>query len=137
VWHCESLFDSISETICPFPISVNLHALPIDIAILAIVLKRARPGPVGQPGARSIRDWNRVGFKKNRENQNSRWPTWLTRRPGKTRSKTRLQPIDFCFFYKNDVVLILKKIRIDPGDLVTRSKPEIQFLDRVDHQAEF
>ena len=53
------------------------------------------------------------------EERKTRWPRW----PGKTRSKTRLQPVDFCFFYWNDVVLILKKI--DPDD------PVIQALNRA------
>jgi hypothetical protein len=54
-----------------------------------------QPGPVGRPGAGTG-----LGWKKNRGRKN---PV----RPGNTRSKTRLQPVDFCF------VFLLKRRRFD------------------------
>ena len=52
-------------------------------------------------------------------------------RPGKTRSKTRLQPVDFCFFFLNQRCFDFFKKKIDPGDPVTRSKPRTRILDRA------
>jgi hypothetical protein len=51
---------------------------------------------------RPIWAWNRAGLKKKQEKKNP-GVTW---RPSKTRSKTRLQPVDFCF---DDVILIFFK----------------------------
>ena len=58
------------------------------------------PGPAGRPETRPIRDWNQAGLKKKQGKEKS-GVTRLTRRPGwpgKTQLKTRLQPVDFCFF---------------------------------------
>ena len=74
----------------------------------SIVLKPCRPGG-------STRGWNRAGLIKNRKSHDLMWPgrpgglTWW---PG----QTQLQPVDFCFFYENDVVLNFFKIGIDPAD---------------------
>jgi len=53
--------------------------------------------------------------------------------PDKTRSKTRLQPVDFCFcfFTKMTLFWIFLKIGIDPADPVTRSKPGTRAFDRA------
>jgi outer membrane receptor protein involved in Fe transport len=48
-----------------------------------------RLGPAGRPEAGTG-----PSLRKNRERKNPRWPSW----PGKTRSKTQLQSVDFCFF---------------------------------------
>jgi hypothetical protein len=48
----------------------------------------------------------------------------------------RLQPVDF-FLLKRRRFDFFKKIKIDPGDLVTRSKLENWALGRVDHQVGF
>jgi len=54
-----------------------------------------KPGPAGRPGTRPARGWNRTGLMKKLHKP---WPG-VTRLTGKTRSKTRLQPVDFCFFF--------------------------------------
>jgi hypothetical protein len=57
------------------------------------------PGPAGRPDTRPIRDWNQAVLKKKQGKKKSgvirltRRPSW----PGKTRLKTRLQPVDFFF----------------------------------------
>jgi len=58
---------------------------------------------------------------------------------GKTWSKTRLQPVDFCFFFftKTKPFWIFFKIEIDPTAPVTQLKPETGTLDRVGHRAMF
>jgi hypothetical protein len=46
-----------------------------------------------------------------------------------TRLKIWLQPVDFCFFLLKRRSFDFKKI--EPGDLVTRLKPETRALDRT------
>jgi len=86
-----------------------------------------RPGPgPGWPGAGT-----RAGWWKNSISHDPVWPGWpngLTRWPGwpgKTRSKPRLQPVDFCFFFftKTTPFWIFLKIGIDPADLVKTRWP--------------
>jgi len=76
----------------------------------------------------------RPGWRKNKGRKNlmrsgglTRWPGW----PGKTQSKTRLQPVNFCFcfFIKTMLFWFIKKI--DPNNLVTQSKPGAQALNRA------
>jgi len=74
---------------------------------------KIQPGPTGWPGAR---DWNRAGLKKKQEKK----------KPGVTRSKTRLQPVNFCFSTKTMLFWFFKKIIINPGrsgDSVKTRKP--------------
>jgi hypothetical protein len=78
-----------------------------------------RPGPVGRPGAGT-----EPGWEKNRERKNSVWPGGLTRQPSKTRSKTQLQPIDFCFFFTKTTSFWFKIF-------LTRSKPETRALNQA------
>jgi hypothetical protein len=77
-------------------------------------------GPAGWSGAETGLSW-----RKNKERKNSVWPGW----PGKIRSKTRLQPIDFCFFFK------LKRHRFDffkkKLTWTTWSKLETRTLNRA------
>jgi hypothetical protein len=77
----------------------------------------------------STRDWNGAWLKK-KHGKKKPGVTQLTRRvDSTTRSKTRLQPIDFCFFF------LLKQCRFDFFKKkliqVTRLKPRIQILDRT------
>ena len=65
-----------------------------------IVLK---PGLAGRPGTQG---WNRAGLNK-KQGKKKLGVTRLTR------SKTRLQPVDFCFFTKTTSFWFKK---IDPGD---------------------
>jgi hypothetical protein len=55
------------------------------------------------PSGRSIRDPADPGLEPSwlKKKQGKKKPsvTRLTWRPGKTRSKTRLQPVDFCLFF--------------------------------------
>jgi hypothetical protein len=73
------------------------------------------PGIVLKPGTRG---WNRAGLKK-KQGKKKLGVTRLTR------SKTRLQPVDFCF--------LLKRRRFDLKKLTraTRSKPRTRALDSV------
>ena len=62
--------------------------------------------------------------------------TRLTIRVDSTTRLTRLQPVDFCFFFiLKQRRFDFKKKRIDPDDSVTQSKSGIQALDRAGHQA--
>jgi hypothetical protein len=56
---------------------------------------KTRPDPAGRPETRPNRGWNRAGLKKKQGKEKP----GVTRRPDKTRSKTWLQPVDFCFFF--------------------------------------
>jgi hypothetical protein len=73
-----------------------------------------RHGPAGRHRTRPTRGWNRVGLKKKQGKKN---PVW----PGKTWLKTRLQPVNFFLLKRCRFDFFIKKI--DPGNLVTRSKP--------------
>ena len=72
-----------------------------------IVLK---PGLAGRP---ETRGWNRAGLKK-KQGKKKLGVTRLTR------SKTRLQPVDFFFFTKTTSFWFKK---IDPGDPVKTLNP--------------
>jgi hypothetical protein len=74
--------------------------------------RRVDQGP-GRPGVGTGPDW-----RKNRVRKNPMWPGWL--------GKTRLQPVDFCFFLPKRRRFDFKKKQIDPADSVTRSKPRTQ-----------
>jgi hypothetical protein len=54
-------------------------------------------------------------------------PGW----PSKTRSKTRLQHVDFCFFFTKSTLFWFFLKKNDPGNPVTRSKPGTRILDRA------
>jgi hypothetical protein len=99
---------------------INKHHSFTWIILKTIVLK---PGTAGRFRTRPTRDW-----RKNRERKNSVWPSWPRAGwPGKTWLKTRLQPIDFCFFLlKRHHFDFLKKIWL--GD---RSKLGTRALDRA------
>ena len=78
-------------------------------------VRRVDPG-AGRPGARTGPSW-----WKNRISHDPVWPG----RPGKTRLKTRLQHVDFCFFYiKMTPFWIFLKIEIDPDDPVKTWWPD-------------
>jgi len=84
-----------------------------------------RSGPAGWPGTRSTRGWNRAGLMKKLHKPWPGWPGGLTRWPGKTRSKTQLQLVDFCFFFftKTMPFWIFFKIEIDSADPVKTRWP--------------
>jgi hypothetical protein len=59
------------------------------------------------------------------------------KKPGATRSKTRLQPVDFCFIFfllKRRCFDLKKKKELTRA---TRSKPGPRVLDRSGHRAGF
>jgi hypothetical protein len=86
----------------------------------SIVLKPGLTWWIDQePGAGTGPDW-----KKNRRRKNPVWPDGLTQRPGWP-GKTRLQPVDFCFVFFTITMSFWFKI------FLTRSKPEIQSLNRI------
>jgi hypothetical protein len=97
----------------------------INLGDLSIVLKPdlARQVDLG-PGWPGAETW--PGWWKNRKSHDLVWP-------GKTRSKTRLQPVDFCFFFftKTTPFWIFFKIGIDPAASVTWSKSGTRALDRA------
>jgi hypothetical protein len=107
----------------------NLHNNIFKNSRSSIVLKL---GLEGQPGTRPNRGWNRVELKK-KLGKEKPGVTRLTRRPswpGKIRSKTQLQPVNFFFLLKWHR-FDLKKKRIDPGNPMTRSKSGTLILDRT------
>jgi hypothetical protein len=77
--------------------------------------RQIEPEP-GWPGAGTG-----PGLRKNRGRKNLVWPGWLTR------SKTRLQPVDF-FFTSFCFLFFLN----DPGDSVIQSKSRIWISDRAE-----
>jgi hypothetical protein len=78
---------------------------------------------------RSIHDYDWMKLKKNKKKFGmTQWPNW----PGKIRSKTQLQPVNF--FILKRCHFDLKKF--DPDDLMTRLKRESRVLNRVGHRAE-
>jgi hypothetical protein len=81
----------------------------------------------GLPGTQLTRGWSQVGLKKNKGIKNSAWP-------GETRSKTRLRPVDFCFFFFTKTTSFWFKNFFDPGNLVKTRDPGLEPgrpLDRV------
>jgi hypothetical protein len=103
----------------------NLKQRHFKGTVPSIVLKS---GQVGRPRTQPTRGWNWVGFKKK---QGKKKPdvTWLTR------SKTWLQPVDFCFFFfiKTTSFWFKKKLTRTTWwsgqNLVTRSKLGTRVLD--------
>ena len=71
---------------------------------------------------RADRGWNWVGFKKNKERQNSGWPCDPVKNPVAT--------CWFLFFLLKRRRFDLKKKRIDPGDPVKTQNPDLG-LSRV------
>jgi hypothetical protein len=84
---------------------------------------KTRPGPVGWPGTRQTRGWNRAELKKKQGKEK----LGVTRRPGKTRSKTWLQLVDFFFFFTKTTPFWFFFKKNWPGR--TRSKPRTRALD--------
>jgi len=74
---------------------------------------------VGRPGAGTGSSWEKIGKEK----------TWLPSWPGKTRSKTRLQPVNFCFFIKTMSFWLKKELT-----RATRSKLGTPTLDRPEFE---
>jgi hypothetical protein len=68
------------------------------------MLNFLKPGPAWRvdPGPGRSEAGTEPGWRKNRERKNPVWPGGLTQ------SKTWLQPVDFCFYW-NDVILIFLK----------------------------
>jgi hypothetical protein len=60
--------------------------------------------------------------------------SWKSGWLDKIQSKTRLQSVNYFFFYQNNIVLIYKKNKVD---LVTQLKPMARALGQVDHRAGF
>jgi hypothetical protein len=119
-----SLIEVFLKTIKNFLFDLILLFL-INLGDLSIVLKPdlARQVDLG-PGWPGAETW--PGWWKNRKSHDLVWP-------GKTRSKTRLQPVDFCFFFftKTTPFWIFFKIGIDPAASVTWSKSGTRALDRA------
>jgi len=85
---------------------------------------------VGASRTRPTQNWNRVGLKKQgkkKPGELTRWSGWA----GKTRSKTQLQPINFCFFLLKRCCFDFFLKKINPNNPVTRLKPGTQVLDRT------
>jgi len=76
-----------------------------------------RLGPAGRPEAGTG-----PSLRKNRERKNPRWPSWS----GKTRSKTQLQSVNFCFFVLKRRRFDFLKKRIDPDNPVKTQNPGLR-----------
>jgi hypothetical protein len=120
-----SLSNRCSKNTIVFLLSLTVF-LYEDRFFLFIPIIVLKPGPVWRvdPGPGRSGAGTGPGWKKNRVRKNLVWPS-------KTRSKTWLQPVDFCFFLLKRRRFDFFKKRIDPTDPVTRLKPETQALNRA------